>query len=431
MSREVVIVDAVSTAFGKQTKSENGRTAAKQLAFLKGKYVRAAKALVGLNPTEKGALADVTPQDLGAVPIKSLIARNAPKLQGNDLDDVIYGCAVQVDGQAMNIARLTALAAGLPDRVGGLTVTRLCGSSLEAVVLAHAKIATNQADCIVAGGVEHMNAIPMMADIGGFDRIKEIMAGDGTFSKELAARVGDQPLQHFAAEAIAQKWKLTRNQLDRFGAGSFMKYAAAKAEGHYARFTVPVGNLTEHEGVRHGKTYDETLSILSKLKPSFPLPGFKLTATTSSRVVDGASAVLVMDATKASHLGLKARARVVQSWSTGSDPKLMLTGPIECSRECLRRAGLTVGDIAVWEYNEAFASVVLAGIADLELDPKKVNVWGGAIAHGHALGATGGCLVAKVINILEVTNQRYAMVTMCVGFGQAVSVIIENLSYQA
>jgi acetyl-CoA acyltransferase len=369
--------------------------------------------------------------DLAAETLKALAERN--DLDPSLIDDVIMGCVSQVGAQAVNIGRNAVLAAGFPESVPGTTVDRQCGSSQQALHFAAQGVMAGQYDVAVAAGVEVMSLVPMGASIGqgvGFP-----------FGPTVGLRyepVGGLVPQGISAEMIADKWDLSREDLDRFGARSQQYAARATAEGRFEREILPV--VTKHKDKETGKisesselvTVDEgirpdtTVETLAQLKPAFK-PDGKVTGGNSSQITDGASAVLVMSEERASALGLTPRARFHAFALAGVDPVMMLTGPIPATTKVLERAKLRLDDIDLIEISEAFASVVLAWEKEHHPDMEKVNVNGGAISLGHPLGCSGTKLMATLLNELERTAGRYGMQTMCEGGGLANATIIERL----
>ena len=362
----------------------------------------------------KGALAAVHPVDLLARTLSSAIERAGA--QPKDVDDVIMGCVTQVGEQGLNIARGAVLAAGLPVEIPGTTVNRFCGSGLQAVNFAAQAVLSGAAQLVVAGGVEHMTRVPMGSDA---------MGGEGPASPGLIEKWPNLVPQGLSAEMIAEKWGYTRRQLDEFAAASQLKAANAIEKGYFSREILPLypGGKTfdRDEHPRPGTTADS----LAALKPSFKEDG-KLHAGNSSGIVDGAAAVVISSKGRARSLGLKPRARIVSMAVAGSDPVLMLTGPIPASRKALAQADLKVGDIDVFEINEAFAPVPIVVAAELGIPMEKVNPNGGAIALGHPLGATGAMLLATALHELERTGQRRALITLCIGYGMGIATIIDR-----
>src|SRR5207237_9592295 len=333
----------------------------------------------------KGALAALHPVDLLARTLSGALDRAG--VNPEDVDDVIMGCVTQVGEQGMNIARGAVLAAGLPVEVPGTTVNRFCGSGLQAVNFGAQAVVSGAAQLVVAGGVEHMTRVPMGSDAVG---------GEGPASPALLERWPDLVPQGLSAEMIAAKSGYTRRQLDEFAVSSQQKAANAIERGWFSREILPLklGDRTfdRDEHPRPGTTVD----TLAALKPSFKEDGV-LHAGNSSGIVDGAAAVVIASKGRARSLGLKPRARIVSMAVAGSDPVLMLTGPIPSTRKALAQVDLTVNDIDLFEINEAFAPVPLVIAEELGIPPERVNVNGGAIALGHPLGATGAMLLATAL----------------------------------
>jgi acetyl-CoA acyltransferase len=379
-----------------------------------------------------GKLSGWHPVDLAAETLNALVERN--QIDPAVVEDVIMGCVMQAGAQSVNVARNAVLAAGWPEEVPGTTVDRQCGSGQQAAHFAAQAVIAGAHDVVVAGGVEVMSQVPMGASIG-----------DGRFGMPFGPRmtqryqdVGGLVGQGISAELIADKWGLTREDLDAFGAESQQRAARARDEGRFDNQIVPVrsvhrdketGKITESdelvtadEGIRP----DTTAESLAKLKPAFK-PDGKVTAGNSSQITDGASAALIMSEGKAAELGLTPRARFHSFALAGADPVMMLTAPIPATQRVLDKAGLTLADIDLVEINEAFASVVLAWQRETGADMSKVNVNGGAIALGHPLGCSGTKLLATLLNELERTGGRYGLETMCEGGGMANATIIERL----
>jgi acetyl-CoA acyltransferase len=379
-----------------------------------------------------GKLSGWHPVDLAAETLNALVERN--QIDPAVVEDVIMGCVMQAGAQSVNVARNAVLAAGWPEDVPGTTVDRQCGSGQQAAHFAAQAVIAGAHDVVVAGGVEVMSQVPMGASIG-----------DGRFGMPFGPRmtqryqdVGGLVPQGISAELIADKWGLTREDLDAFGAESQQRAARARDEGRFDNEIVAVrsihrdketGNITESgelvtadEGIRP----DTTAESLANLKPAFK-PDGKVTAGNSSQITDGASAALIMSEDKAHELGLTPRARFHSFALAGADPVMMLTAPIPATQRVLDKAGLTLTDIDLVEINEAFASVVLAWQRETGADMSKVNVNGGAIALGHPLGCSGTKLLATLLNELERTGGRYGLETMCEGGGMANATIIERL----
>lgn len=373
-----------------------------------------------------GKLSGWHPVDLAAKTLQALVERN--DLDPSSIDDVIMGCVMQVGEQAVNVGRNAVLAAGFPDSVPSTSIDRQCGSSQQAVHFAAQGVMAGAYDIAIAAGVESMTRVPMGASL-----VKDL---GFPFSAWLSGRYEDRGGlvgQGISAEMIADQWGLSREELDAFSVRSHQRAAQATAEGRFAREIIPVsvrdssGSETEEsvatdEGIRP----DSTVEVLGKLKPVFRENG-KVTAGNSSQITDGASAVLVMSEERANQLGLKPRARLHAFALVGVDPITMLTGPIPATKKVLEKAKLSLDDIDLIEINEAFASVVLAWEKELHPDMSKVNVNGGAIALGHPLGASGGKLMATLVNELERTGSRWGLQTMCEGGGMANATIIERL----
>jgi acetyl-CoA acetyltransferase family protein len=362
----------------------------------------------------KGALAGLHPVDLLARTLVGALDRANVKPQ--DVDDVIMGCVTQVGEQGMNVARGAVLAAGLPVEIPGATVNRFCGSGLQAVNFGAQAIVSGAAQLVVAGGVEHMTRVPMGSDAVG---------GEGPASPGLQQIWPDLVPQGLSAEMIAAKWGYTRQQVDEFAVDSQRKAANAIERGWFSREILPV-KLADRvfdrdEHARPGTT----LETLAALKPSFKEDGV-LHAGNSSGIVDGAAAVVIASKGRARSLGLKPRARIVSMAVAGSDPVLMLTGPIPAARKALVKAELKLQDIDVFEINEAFAPVPMVVAQELGIPLEKVNPNGGAIALGHPLGATGAMLLASALHELERTGQRRALITLCIGYGMGIATIIDR-----
>ncbi len=362
----------------------------------------------------KGALASLHPVDLLARTLTGALDRAgvAPR----DVDDVIMGCVTQVGEQGLDIARGAVLAAGLPVEIPGATVNRFCGSGLQAVNFGAQAVMSGAAQLVVAGGVEHMTRVPMGSDALG---------GEGPVSPGLMEKWPNLIPQGLSAELIVETWGYTRKQLDQFALGSLQKATNAIEKGYFAREILPLQlgekKFDRDEHPRPGTT----LETLASLKPSFKENG-KLHAGNSSGIVDGAAAVVISSKGRARSLGLKPRARIVSMAVAGSDPVLMLTGPIPATRKALAQAELTVNDIDVFEINEAFAPVPILVAHELGIPLEKMNPNGGAIALGHPLGATGAMLLATALHELERTGQRRALITLCIGYGMGIATIIDR-----
>src|SRR5918993_930173 len=367
-----------------------------------------------------GRLSGWHPADLAAEVLNALVERT--KIDPALVEDVIMGCVMQVGAQSVNVARTAVLAAGWPEEVPATTIDRQCGSSQQAAHFAAQAVMAGAHDIVVASGVEVMSQVPMGASVG-----------DGKFGYPFGPKVGRRYAdigglvpQGISAELIADKWGLSREDLDAFSAESQQRAARARDEGRFDNEIVPVrsahrdketGNITESDELitaDEGIRADSTVESLGKLKPAFK-PDGKVTAGNSSQITDGASAALIMSEDKAAQLGLTPRARFHSFALAGVDPVTMLTGPIPATQKVLDKAGLSLDDIDLVEINEAFASVVLAWQRETGADMSKVNVNGGAIALGHPLGCSGTKLLATLLNELERTGGRYGLQTMCEG----------------
>jgi acetyl-CoA C-acetyltransferase len=367
-----------------------------------------------------GGLASAHPADLGAHVLKALVLRAG--IDPSLVEDVVFGCLDTVGPQAGDIARTSWLAAGLPEEVPGVTVDRQCGSSQQAVHFAAQAVMSGTSDLVVAGGTQSMSQIP----IAYASREAAIPLGltDGPFAGSIGwrERYGDQPVNQFhGAELIADKWGISREDMERFALRSHQRAARAVDEGRFAREIVPYGEVVHDEGPRR----DTTLEKMAGLKPV--VEGGRLTAAVSSQVSDGASAMLLASERAVREYGLTPRARVHHLSVRGEDPIRMLSAPVPATAYALKKAGMTIDQIDLVEINEAFAPVVLAWLKETGADPEKVNVNGGAIALGHPLGATGVRLMTTLLNELERTGGRYGLQTMCEGGGQANVTIIERL----
>ncbi len=389
--REVVIVEAVRSPLGRR----NGGLAGVHPAELLAAVQRAVVDRAGIDPTEVG--------------------------------QVIAGCVTQTGEQTFNIARTAWLSAGLPVEVAGTTVDSQCGSSQQATNLAAALIAAGVVDSAVACGVESMSRVPLGVAVS---------QGPGRPLPKSYFDRFELTSQFEAAERIADKWGVNREDCDRFGLQSQQRAAAAWSEGRFQREVLPLDAPDLEDGKPTGTTHrverdeglrDTSLEALAALKPVARENGVH-TAGTSSQITDGAAAVLLMSASRAAQLGLRPRARIVDQCLVGVDPVLMLIGPIDATHRLLDRTGLAMGDFDTVEINEAFASVVLAWERELHPDPAIVNPNGGAIALGHPVGATGARLVTTALHELERADGRYGLVTMCCGGGLGTGTIIERLT---
>jgi acetyl-CoA acyltransferase len=384
------------------------------IALREAVIVEAVRTPVG---RRNGVLSGIRAEDLAAKPLEEVVKRVgiSPEL----VEDVIFGCVSQVGEQAFDIARQAALIAGYPIEVPGTTIDRQCGSSQQAVHFASQAILSGDMDIVVAGGIENMSRVPMGSNMQGV-KISEAL----TSKYEIIN-------QGLSAERIAAKWGFSREQMDAFSLESHVKAVAARNEGRFEREIMPL-EVTLPDGTQlvvkddEGPRENTNLEKLGSLKPAFKEDG-SITAGNSSQISDGAVALLLMSREKAEELGLKPRFRVIARSVVGSDPTLMLTGPIPATKKVLKKAGLVIEDIDIFEVNEAFASVPLAWLQETGADPKKLNPNGGAIALGHPLGASGGRLMTTLMSELERTGGRYGLQTMCEGHGMANATIIERL----
>ncbi len=375
-----------------------------------------------------GTLTHIRGDDLSAQVLNGLLARNG--VDPAEIQDLQWGCVTQVDEQAWNIGRNVALAAGWPVSVCGTTVDRQCGSSMQTNFNAAAAVWSGQLDLVVSGGVEMMSRVPMGSN-------------HGSMSDAVLERF-EIVMQGISAEEIAEKWSLSREELDRYSYESHMRAARAIDEGRFEKEIIPIevdvpspddgggtATLTRTRfAVDEAVRRETSLERLASLQPAF-VPDGKVTAGNSSQIVDGSAAVLIASEQKASELGLRPRARFLGFGIAGVDPHLMLHGNPEACERALAKAGLTWDDIEVIEVNEAFASVVLQFLADTGLGERweagDVNPNGGGISLGHPLGATGARITATLISELERRNARYGIAAMCIGFGQAIAGVVERL----
>jgi len=381
--RDTVIVEAVRTAVGKRN----------------------------------GGLSGMHPADLSAIVLNELLERVdvGPEL----VDDVIWGCVSQVGDQSSNIGRYAVLAAGWPESIPGTTVNRACGSSQQALDFAVHAVMSGQQDVVVAGGVEVMSRVPLGA----------ARASGMPYGPKVLARYDDFSFnQGLSAEMIAKKWGFSRTQLDEYSVQSHERAAAAQDSGAFTDQIVPVFTdnetaLVADEGVRRGTTVDK----LAALKPAFVDDGV-IHAGNSSQISDGAAALLVTTSEMAVGLGLTPLVRYRAGAVTGADPVLMLTGPIPATEKVLRKAGVPLSDVGVFEVNEAFAPVPLAWMAETGADPGRVNPLGGAIALGHPLGASGAVLMTRMVHHMRDNGIRYGLQTMCEGGGTANATLVELIA---
>ena len=366
----------------------------------------------------KGALASMHSADLGGHVLSALMKRTG--VDPGAVDDVVMGCCDTIGSQAGDVARTAWLVAGLPDHVPGVTIDRQCGSSQQAVHFAAQGVMSGTQDLVVAGGLQNMSAIPISSAM--------LVAQDMGFSTPFAespgwlARYGDQEVSQFrSAEMIAEKWDISREDMERFAYESHQRAIRAIDEGRFEREIAPVGDFAVDEGPRR----DTTLERMAGLNPL--LPDGRIHAGVSSQISDAASAMLLASEKAVEEHGLTPRARIHHLSVRGDDPVWMLTGPIRATEHALERSGMSIDDIDLFECNEAFASVVLAWAKETGAPLDKVNVNGGAIALGHPIGATGTRLMTTMLHELERTGGRFGLQTMCEGGGQANVTIIERL----
>lgn len=398
--REVVIVDAVRTPIGRY----------------------------------KGALEHVRPDDLGAVVIKALVERN-PNVSPHEIEEVVLGNANGAGEDNRNVARMSTLLAGLPVEVAATTINRLCGSGLDAVIYAARAIMAEEGDVFIAGGTESMTRAPFVmakpnAEFPRGDmKMFDTTIGWRFINPALEEKYGTDSMPQ-TAENVAKRFNVTREAQDQFAYESQMRAKKAIEENRFKEELVPVtykdkkGNEIVVAEDEHPRP-DTTLEKLAQLKPLFA--GGTITAGNASGVNDGASALLLMSADKAKELGIKPLAKYVASGVAGLEPAIMGLGPIEASRKALKRAGLNASDLGLVELNEAFASQSLECIRQLELDPEKVNVNGGAIAFGHPLGASGARILTTLVHEMKKREVKYGLATMCIGVGQGIAAIIEKI----
>lgn len=381
--REVVIVAAVRTAVGRS----------------------------------RGALSQVRADDLAADVLQEAVKRAG--IEKAQVDDVILGCVTQTAEQGANIARTSLLMAGFPDSVPGVTIDRQCGSSQQAVHFAAQAILAGDMDIVIAGGVESMSRVPMGSNMQHAHASKRLQENYDIIHQGLSA------------EKIASQWSLSKEQLNSYAYQSHQRALSAIEAGHFQAEILPI-QVTQEDGsvttfaVDEGPRAETTVDILNGLKTVFQENGV-ITAGNASQMSDGASAVVVMALDKAQELGIQPLAKIVTRVVVGSDPTLMLTGPIEATRKALERSGLNIEDIDTYEVNEAFAPVPLVWLHEIGGDPQKLNPSGGAIALGHPLGATGTKLLTTMLYRMERENFRYGLLAICEGMGMANATIIEKM----
>ncbi|MEI7915486.1 MAG: thiolase family protein [Mycobacteriaceae bacterium] len=375
--------------------------------------VEAVRSAVG---KRNGGLSGVHPAELSAQVLNGLAQRAG--IDPEIVDDVIWGCVMQAGEQALDIARTAVLTAGWPETIPGVTVDRQCGSSQQSVHFAAAGVVAGHYDAVVAGGVESMSRTPMGASLAN---------GGNPYSANFKARYDRTPNQGIGAEMMAEKWGLTRTMLDQFSLDSHEKAGAAQASGAFDDQIVAIkdgdGNvMNSDEGIRLGTTLEK----MAGLKPAFKEDGV-IHAGNSSQISDGSGALLFMSAEKAKSLGLKPLAKVHTAVLAGADPVMMLSAPIPATQKALKKSGLKLSDIGVFEVNEAFAPVPMAWLKEIGADEKKLNPNGGAIALGHPLGGSGARIMTTLLYHMRDNNIKYGLQTMCEGGGQANATILELL----
>jgi acetyl-CoA C-acetyltransferase len=375
--------------------------------------VAAARTPIGR--ARKGSLVDARPDDLAAFAVDAALAQ-VPGLPRDEIVDVMIGCGFPQDRQGMNLARRAALLAGLPASVPGTTVNRFCASSLQTIRMAFHAVRAGEGDAFVAGGVESIS------QVDGYPKDAEELHpklfGDDAPIANVYIPMG------MTAENVAERWDVSREDMDRYAQRSQERAVAAQDSGFFAREITPWDGVAADDGPRRGST----LEALSALEPAFR-PGGKVTAGNSCPLNDGAAAVVVMSEERARELGLRPRARIIASSVSGVEPEIMGVGPIGAVRDVLDRAGMTIDDVDVVELNEAFAAQVLPVARELGIDPfgEKLNPHGGAIALGHPYGMTGARIMCTLLNDLETLDGTIGLETMCVGGGQGMAMLVERL----
>jgi acetyl-CoA acyltransferase len=361
-------------------------------------------------PARKGDLTTVRPDNLAAAVIRDLVARSG--VPAGEIEDLIVGCSFPEGEQGLNVARLIGLIAGLPKSVGGATVNRFCGSSMQSIHMAAGNIALGAGEAFIAAGIESMTRVPM----GGYNPLPNPALAKRM--PEAYISMGD------TAENVATRWQISRSEQEAFAVRSHQKAAAAREAGKFADEIIAIETKTgtvSSDGCIRPETTAETLAAL---KPSFSTDGM-VTAGTSSPLTDGASAVLVTSAEFAKRHGLTVFAKVRSIAVCGCDPEIMGIGPVGATKKALKRAGLEISDIDIVELNEAFASQAIACMRDLGIDEARVNLDGGAIALGHPLGATGARIVGKAASLMKREGKQFALATQCIGGGQGIATILE------
>jgi acetyl-CoA C-acetyltransferase len=364
----------------------------------------------------KGSLVDARPDDLAAFAVNAALEK-VPGLPRQEIVDVMIGCGFPQERQGMNLGRRVALLAGLPETVPGTTVNRFCASSLQTIRMAFHAIKAGEGEAFVAGGVESTS------QVAGYPRSEEelhpALFGDDAPIANVYIPMG------LTAENVAERWDVSRDDMDRFAQQSQERAVAAQDSGFFAREITPYNGVAADDGPRRSSTYEK----LASLDPAFK-PGGKVTAGNACPLNDGGAAVVVMSAARAAELGIKPRARILASSVSGVAPEIMGVGPIEAVRKVLAQTGMTIDDVDVMELNEAFAAQVLPVCGELGVDPwsDKLNPHGGAIALGHPYGMTGARIMNTLLNDLETMDRTIGLETMCVGGGQGMAMLVERLS---
>lgn len=364
----------------------------------------------------KGSLVDARPDDLAAFAVNAALEK-VPELPREEIVDVMIGCGFPQERQGMNLGRRVALLAGLPETVPGTTVNRFCASSLQTIRMAFHAIKAGEGEAFVAGGVESTS------QVAGYPRSEEelhpALFGDDAPIANVYIPMG------LTAENVAERWDVSREDMDRFAQQSQERAIAGQDSGFFAREITPYNGVAADDGPRRSSTYEK----LASLDPAFK-PGGKVTAGNACPLNDGGAAVVVMSAARAAELGIKPRARILASSVSGVAPEIMGVGPIEAVRKVLAQAGMTIDDVDVMELNEAFAAQVLPVCGELGVDPwsDKLNPHGGAIALGHPYGMTGARIMNTLLNDLETMDRTIGLETMCVGGGQGMAMLVERLS---
>jgi acetyl-CoA acyltransferase len=379
--------------------------------------VEAVRTPIGRGHPEKGIYRDVHPNELLGRCYSEVVERAG--IPADTVEDVICGCVQQYGEQGFNVGRNAWLQAGLPVETPATTVDRQCGSAQQAVNFGAALIAAGVHDVVIGSGVEHMGHVPMGV---GFKWVDEV---GSPWPPAMMERYDLVP-QGLSAEMIADRWEIPRSEMDELALRSHQRAARATEEGRFEREIVPFPVNGDTHVADQGIRPETSLEALAQLKPAFKADG-RITAGNSSQISDGAAAVLLMSADKARELGLTPRARIVDQTTVGVDPVIMLTGPIPATRKLLERNGMAIGDIDLFEVNEAFAPVVLAWKRELEPDMDRVNVNGGAMALGHPLGSTGARLITTLLHELERSDGEVGLVTMCCGGGLGTGTIIQRV----